>query len=240
MNWVHSLDPRMKLLLVIIISTATLFAPSQEIVAWNYIVIIFLWLVSGEVKRAGKFTLLFTAVLIVEYVSVLIPNDTIRMMVSFLLFIVARSMSMLIMCLWMATGLRVDDLITSLQNMHVPRGFTITIAVVFRYIPTIGGEFRNINNTMKMRGINLNVKNLFLHAGRTIEYALIPLIMRSIKVADDLSASAMTRGLDLENRRTSYREVRLHMTDFMLAGLFILLIAAGRIITPVIITGGLI
>lgn len=80
------------------------------------------------------------------------------MMVSFLLFIVARSLSMVIMCLWMSAGLCVDDLITSLQNMHIPKGFTITVAVVFRYIPTIGREFRNINNTMKMRGIAFNAK----------------------------------------------------------------------------------
>lgn len=36
-NLVRSLDPRMKLLLVVVISTATMFTPSREVVAWNYI-----------------------------------------------------------------------------------------------------------------------------------------------------------------------------------------------------------
>lgn len=238
-NLVRSLDPRMKLLLVIVISTATMFTPSREVVAWNYIVIILLWLASREIRYAGKFAVIFTVVLVVEYVSLWIPNDTVKMMVSFLLFIVARSLSMVIMCLWMSTGLCVDDLITSLQNMHIPKGFTITIAVVFRYIPTISGEFRNINNTMKMRGIAFNARNLLLHPGRTTEYALIPLIMRSIKVADDLSASAMTRGLDLQTRRTSYREVRLHLQDFLIATFFIVLILAGRYLTLVLLEGRL-
>lgn len=183
-NLVRSLDPRMKLLLVVVISTATMFTPSREVVAWNYIIIILLWLISGEVRHAIKFALIFAMVLVVEYASLWIPNDTLKMMVSFLLFIVARSLSMVIMCLWMSAGLCVDDLITSLQNMHIPKGFTITVAVVFRYIPTIGREFRNINNTMKMRGIAFNAKNLFFQPGRTMEYALVPLIMRSIKVAD--------------------------------------------------------
>ena len=183
-NLVRSLDPRMKLLLVVVISTATMFTPSREVVAWNYIIIILLWLISGEVRHAIKFALIFAMVLVVEYASLWIPNDTLKMMVSFLLFIVARSLSMVIMCLWMSAGLCVDDLITSLQNMHIPKGFTITVAVVFRYIPTIGREFRNINNTMKMRGIVFNAKNLFFQPGRTMEYALVPLIMRSIKVAD--------------------------------------------------------
>lgn len=238
-NLARTLDSRMKLLLVIVISTATMFTPSREVVAWNYIVIILLWLVSGEIRRAGKFAIIFTAVLAVEYASLWIPNDTAKMMVSFLLFIVARSLSMVIMCLWMSTGLCVDDLITSLQNMHIPKGFTITVAVVFRYIPTISGEFRNINNTMKMRGIAFNIKNLLRHPGRTMEYALVPLIIRSIKVADDLSASAMTRGLDLQTRRTSYREVRLHLHDFLIAALFIVLILTGRYLTPALLEGRL-
>ena len=236
-NVLQNLDPRMKLLLVIVISTATLFASSQIVVACNYVIIIFLWLLSGEVKYAGKFLILFAAVLAIEYASMFIPNDTARLMISFLLFIIARSMSLMVMCLWMSVRLRVNDLVTALQNMHVPRGFTITIAVVFRYIPTISGEFRNINNTMKMRGINFNVKNLFIHPGRTMEYALIPLIMRSLKVADDLSASVMTRGLDLQSKRTSYHEVRLHICDFLITGIFFILIVAVRYLAPVIMEG---
>lgn len=50
-NLVRSLDPRMKLLLVVVISTATMFTPSREVVAWNYIIIILLWLISGEVRH---------------------------------------------------------------------------------------------------------------------------------------------------------------------------------------------
>ena len=238
-NLVRSLDPRMKLLLVVVISTATMFTPSREVVAWNYIIIILLWLISGEVRHAIKFALIFAMVLVVEYASLWIPNDTLKMMVSFVLFIVARSLSMVIMCLWMSAGLCVDDLITSLQNMHIPKGFTITVAVVFRYIPTIGREFRNINNTMKMRGIAFNAKNLFFQPGRTMEYALVPLIMRSIKVADDLSASAMTRGLDLQTKRTSYREVRLHLHDFLITVLFVALILVGRYLTPMLLEGRL-
>lgn len=211
----------------------------EEIRAGNVAIIILLWLISGEVRHAIKFALIFAMVLVVEYASLWIPNDTLKMMVSFLLFIVARSLSMVIMCLWMSAGLCVDDLITSLQNMHIPKGFTITVAVVFRYIPTIGREFRNINNTMKMRGIAFNAKNLFFQPGRTMEYALVPLIMRSIKVADDLSASAMTRGLDLQTKRTSYREVRLHLHDFLITVLFVALILVGRYLTPMLLEGRL-
>ena len=86
-NLVRSLDPRMKLLLVVVISTATMFTPSREVVAWNYIIIILLWLISGEVRHAIKFALIFAMVLVVEYASLWIPNDTLKMMVSFPLLV---------------------------------------------------------------------------------------------------------------------------------------------------------
>lgn len=238
-SFLRALDPRMKIMLVITICTATMLSSQRAVVVWNYIVIILLWGMTGELKKTVKFAVLFSIVLLVEYSSMFIPNDTLRMMLSFLLFIVARSLSMVIMCLWMSVGLKVDALISSLQNMHIPKGFTITIAVIFRYIPTISGEFRNINNTMKMRGINFNIINILFHPRRSVEYVLVPLIMRSIKVADELSASAMTRGLDLQTRRTSYREVRLHMKDYIITAFFIILIIIGRYFIPLIQEGGI-
>lgn len=90
-NLVRSLDPRMKLLLVVVISTATMFTPSREVVAWNYIIIILLWLISGDVRHAIKFALIFAMVLVVEYASLWIPNDTLKMMVSLAMILLASN-----------------------------------------------------------------------------------------------------------------------------------------------------
>ena len=87
--------------------------------------------------------------------------------------------------------------------MRLPRGLVITIAVVFRYLPTAADEFRKISATMRLRGVELSARNLVLHPGRSLEYVLVPLIIRTIKIADDLAASAMTRGLDLVGARTT-------------------------------------
>jgi len=117
----------------------------------------------------------------------------------------------------MGSHLRVSDFVTAMQSMHIPKGGTIALAVAFRYIPTVQDEFRSIKNTMKLRGIGLNVKNVVFHPIKTCEYAIVPLVIRSMTISDELAASAMTRGLDLESERTSYREVRLRLTDYLIA-----------------------
>ena len=63
-NLVRSLDPRMKLLLVVVISTATMFTPSREVVAWDDLHIILRWLLSGDSGRALKFALICAIVLV--------------------------------------------------------------------------------------------------------------------------------------------------------------------------------
>ena len=80
---------------------------------------------------------------------------------------------------------------------------------------------------MMLRGIGLTVRNVLLHPVKTCEYAIVPLIIRSMTISDELAASAMTRGLDLESKRTSYREVRLRVTDFLYAGAVISAVIAG-------------
>ena len=44
----------------------------------------------------------------------------------------------------------------------------------------------------------------------------------------------MTRGLDLESERTSYREVRLRLTDYLIAAGVILAIVSGIVISKMV------
>lgn len=206
---VRNLDARMKLLIVLAVGSAALFSPHRALLLWCYVVIAALWLLSGEARRAMGFVAVLAAVALAEWGAGFIPNATVAGMVGFLFFIFARSLSTLALIMWMSVGLRIDDLIASLARMRLPRGLIITIAVVFRYIPTAADEFGKIRATMRLRGVELSAHNLVRHPGRSLEYVLVPLIIRTVKIADDLAASAMTRGLDLVGERTAYREVRI-------------------------------
>jgi energy-coupling factor transport system permease protein len=135
------------------------------------------------------------------------------------------------MGIWMASHTRIGDFVTAMEQMRMPRGLSITVAVALRYLPTIRHEFYYIKNTMKLRGIGLNLKNTTIRPVKTIEYALVPMVIRCFTIADELSASVMTRGLDLETKRTPFREVRIRRSDVLVTLSFTAAIVSVRILS---------
>ncbi len=233
-----ALDPRMKLILLILFTTATYISRSTWVLLWDYLLIIGLYLVRHLWKGAWKTGILFGSFLVLELLIGYIPHEGTKAALGLIIFFLERTSIFFVMGNWMATKLRISDFVAALQNMHFPKGVIITLAVVFRYLPTVSDEFRSIKNTMKLRGIGLNFKNIILHPIQTGEYAIVPLIIRSMKIADELAASAMTRGLDLETKRTSYRKIRLRVKDFMAAGIVIIAVAGGFVVDTILRKGG--
>ena len=89
---------------------------------------------------------------------------------------------------------------------------------MFRFFPTIAEEFSSINDAMRMREIKLGGKN----AGEMVEYRLIPLMVCSAKIGEELNAAAITRGLGGDVRRTNVCKIGFHIQDYIL--IFICLI----------------
>lgn len=234
-----SLDPRMKLLMLILFTTATYISRSTWVLLWDYIIIVALYMIRRLWRGAWRTGILFGSFLILEFLIGFIPHEGTKAALGLIIFFLERTSIFFVMGNWMATKLRISDLSTALQNMHFPKGAIITLAVVFRYLPTVSDEFRSIKNTMKLRGIGLTFKNIILHPIKTGEYAIVPLIIRSMKIADELAASAMTRGLDLETKRTSYREIRLRLKDFVAAGIVVIAVIGGIAVNSILQKGGI-
>lgn len=77
-----------------------------------------------------------------------------------------------------------------------------------RFFPTIAEDYRQIRNAMALRGITTKNPALML------EYILIPLLMNSNNVAQDLSVAAMTKGISLPGQHTSMVELRMKWYDW--------------------------
>lgn len=103
----------------------------------------------------------------------------------------------------------------ALQRMKLPQSVTIPLVVMFRYIPTLRIEYRMIRNTMDIRGISDTLWKRITRPIATIEYILIPLLMRCLKVTDELAASGTTRGLELEKKRYALREIHFSLKEYL-------------------------
>ena len=129
------------------------------------------------------------------------------------------------MGIWILRTTHMDDLMVALQRMRLPQAVTIPLVVMFRYIPTLRIEYRMIRNTMDIRGISDTVWKQITHPLSTIEYILIPLLMRCLKVTDELAASGTTRGLELEERRYALNPVHFSWKEYMVTALGIAFLA---------------
>lgn len=236
--FLEELDPRMKLLFVILFSVLCFVSESQLVFAWECVLIVLLYFARGLFMQGIKMAGFLTIIIGLSYVAGCIPNENVQMVVGLVIFLMGRCSIFFVMGYWMAANMRVGDFTFAMQKMHMPKGMIITIAVVFRYLPTVKDEFRSIRNTMKLRGIALNAKNIIKHPVRTFEYAIVPLVIRSLTIADQLSASAMTRGLDLEKEKSCYRNIKLQVSD-VLATVLVSILAVSGVLTEKYLKGGL-
>ena len=86
------------------------------------------------------------------------------------------------------------------------------MSVIFRFFPTISAEeYQAIRDAMKMRGIRFGGKNPFL----MVEYRLVPLMVSVVKIGDELSAAALTRGLGAPVKRTNVCQIGFHIQDMI-------------------------
>ena len=97
----------------------------------------------------------------------------------------------------------------------MPEEVVIPMSVMFRFFPTVGEEFRDINNAMKMRGIRAGG----IHAAKMLEYRIVPLMTCSVRIGEELSAAALTRGLHSGAKRTNICCIGFHAADVFLLAL---------------------
>lgn len=111
-------------------------------------------------------------------------------------------------------GLTVSRLIAVLTHWRLPKGLVLTLAVAFRFMPTISVEVRAIRDALTMRGRPLSLASVLSHPREMCECVLVPLLMRCTRVADELSASATTRAIENPAPRTSRYELHMGARDW--------------------------
>lgn len=210
------LDPRTTTALVI---TANLVALSPHspflLVAILGIVVIALLLLTkkwGPVSKYIAVVLVFAAFLGMGY----LPNPnpvtaTFGVLGYYLLrFTVLYGAGMFL--LYCATP---TELIAALRRLHLPNILLIPLAVMMRFIPTIMREGKHILDSMRVRQVVDSSWKVMLHPVKAIEYLVVPLISSTLRIAQDLSASALLRGLGSNSKPTTISRLGLGLFDLV-------------------------
>ena len=86
-------------------------------------------------------------------------------------------------------------------------------------------ESAAITDAMRMRGIQFGTKKFWQAPTAIIEYRIIPLMMSVVKIGDELSAAALTRGLGGLKHRTTIANIGFTFCDAIIA-----LLSAGLLV----------
>lgn len=210
----YALDPRVKILQAILVNLSALFLSNQILFFFLYAFVFILLLSVRMIKPVFGFFIFFISYHIIFH----LPggaNNPIMIIFFTILFLFIRFGPMMMIMMFMTKVVNVTNFIISLEKMKIPREIVIPMGVTLRFIPSMFQEFGYIRDAMKLRNINFSILAFIKHPIRTIEYFLVPLLMRSLKIGDELAASAVTRAIESPFKKTFLHDVRLKAKDFI-------------------------
>ena len=125
--------------------------------------------------------------------------------------ILNRFLPSILMAAYLMTTTTVSEFTAAMQRMHVSEKITIPLSVMFRFFPTVADEANSISCAMRMRDIRLGGRNV----AKAVEYRMVPLMTCCVRIGEELSAAALTRGLGGTVRRTNICEIGFRVQDWI-------------------------
>ena len=172
-------------------------------VALNALLLIYI----REYKKAVKFVITYIAMIIL---ASLFAGKIALMYI--ILNMLARSIPLIMVVTCIVVG-NSSELMSSLQKIKVPKPVIVMISILIRFFPVLSKENIAIRNGMKARGLFSNWKDFMRNPFLVYECFMVPLIIRCIKLSDELGATAELRGLNADKKRTCIYEVYFGLKD---------------------------
>ena len=162
-----------------------------------------------EWKTAVRCSLLLSLVFVLRLYSkgnglgILIPE--------MFLFIITR-MTAVFMSALPIVKTQPGELRTIFKKLNVHRNFHLPLIFMLRFFPTVKYEFREIIESLRLRGICSWKKPL-----TAVEYLFVPMIFSASKTAEELAAAAEVRGISAEGDQSSRRLIQFKKSDWLIS-----------------------
>ena len=110
---------------------------------------------------------------------------------------------------------KVSELICFLRSIKLPKKMIIVLAVLYRFFPVLLTDYKLIKNSLRMKGIGVSRGYYLLHPIKFFEYVFVPYVIISTNIANELSVSCLCRGIDNEEKPSSYIELKFNKIDYI-------------------------
>lgn len=224
------LDPRTKIFLVVLVSTAVLSPQGDQFLLPGLVLAVALAIFEHAWRRAWMLPV-FVAVmwLLGQLVAQAWPSPATALVLLtctyFMRFAVAVGVGAHLFATTSPASLN-----AAVRALRAPRVVAVMVVVMIRFFPVVWAEAAAVFDAMRLRGLTTPARVL-RHPVRSIERFTVPMIASSLRASEDLSAAAILRGLGSYHRPTALHPPRLSRTDAAWL-LLVILLSGAAILLP--------
>ena len=204
----EDIDVRTKVAMLVVLIATGAIVKDYVLGSVLFAVVVLLSFAIGRGRMAASFSFAYLFLMGIFWVTTMLPPNAAGALGSFALAI----------CLFaavFATTTKIGDLTAALYGMRLPKTVVVPLVIAVRFFPTLKEESSAVADAMRVRGLALSLKNLVSKPALMFESAVVPVMLRCAKIADELAAAAVARGIDRPGRKTSYNAPRFGRVDFL-------------------------
>lgn len=226
----RGLDPRSKILLVLLVSLAVMspgglvFVPAGIVLATGLAVAERAW------SRAVVIPVSAAVMYVCGWVLPLVWANPVVTVVAIGCGYLIRFIAAFGVGAHLIATTSPTQLSAALRAWHLPRAISVTLAVMLRFFPVVAAESAAVLDAMRLRGL-AGATGLARHPILSMERFTVPMIAASLCASEDLSASAILRGLGSRRRPVSLDPPRFGWHDLVLI-LALVALAAASLLLP--------
>ena len=121
---------------------------------------------------------------------------------------------MMVMAAQPVIGMPPGEVVAVFKKIHAPDGIALPVTFMLRFFPTVRSEFSDVFASLRLRKL-LSWK----HPLDAMEYIVTPVIFRSSRIAEELAASAESRGISNPGKHTCRRKIEFQKRDWIMCAI---------------------
>ena len=213
MNVKKELDPRTVLGIVFIFITLGL-AINKPLSSHILLLICNIYLITSKAYReCVLYSVIYIIIAGLMFYIYHIPNTTLALTIVSISYFVQKFVIAVMMIEFLKRKTSMPYVISAMQTMKFPNAVAIPFIVILRYMPTLREDYGYLKDSLKIRGIRTSGIEFFIHPIRSLEFMIVPILFRSIRVAEELSTSVLLRGIENYKNRTNIYPLKFTKID---------------------------
>ena len=213
MNVKKELDPRTALGIVFIFITLGL-AINKPLSSHILLLICNIYLITSKAYReCVLYSVIYIIIAGLMFYIYHIPNTTLALTIVSISYFVQKFVIAVMMIEFLKRKTSMPYVISAMQTMKFPNAVAIPFIVILRYMPTLREDYGYLKDSLKIRGIRTSGIEFFIHPIRSLEFMIVPILFRSIRVAEELSTSVLLRGIENYKNRTNIYPLKFTKID---------------------------